>query len=137
MVKEKIVLATGKRKKAVAHARVNAGKGRIRINSTPLSMWGSEVMRLWVKEPIIMAGERVREIDIDVNVRSGGTTGQAEAVRMAIAKGIVEFTKDRKLKEMYIKYDRNLLVYDPRRTEPHKPSASKRGPRRHKQRSKR
>ncbi|MGC8993587.1 MAG: 30S ribosomal protein S9, partial [Candidatus Aenigmatarchaeota archaeon] len=81
-----------------------------------------------------------KNIDIYVNVRSGGLVGQAEAIRQAIAKGLIRYTKDKKLKQKFIEYDRNLLVYDPRRNEPHHASgkgASKRGSRRHKQRSKR
>jgi small subunit ribosomal protein S9 len=41
------------------------------------------------------------------------------------------------MKKIFMEYDRNILVYDPRRTEPHKPPRSSQGPRRYKQRSKR
>jgi small subunit ribosomal protein S9 len=85
----------------------------------------------------MLAGELAQQVDIKVNVRSGGISSQAEAIRQAIAKGLVEFFKDEKLKQVYLDYDRSLLVYDPRRCEPHKPSRSKKGARRHKQRSKR
>jgi small subunit ribosomal protein S9 len=56
---------------------------------------------------------------------------------MAIARGLLNFYKNKELRETFINYDRNLLVFDFRRNEPHKPGASKRGARRHKQRSKR
>lgn len=136
--KDKILLTTGKRRKAVARARVAGGSGRILINSTPLEIWSDEPMRLWVSEPIIIAGEVAKGIDISVNMRGGGAAGQAEAARMAIAKGLIDFSRDKKLKEKFMKYDRNLLVYDPRRNEPHHAGgASRRGSRRHKQRSKR
>lgn len=135
---KKILFETGKRRKAVARARIEAGSGRIVVNSRPLEVWGTEPMRLWVMEPVIMAGEAVKSIDIDVTARGGGTVGQAEAIRMAIAKGIVDFTRDKKLREKFMGYDRNLMVYDPRRNEPHHAGgASRRGSRRHKQRSKR
>ena len=62
---------------------------------------------------------------------------QADATRQAIAKGLVEYFDNKNLKDKYLEYDRNLLVYDSRRTEPHKPSRSSQGARRHKQRSKR
>lgn len=135
--KKKFLVTTGKRKEAVARAKVKEGKGRILINSKPLDCWGNEVLRLWLKEPLILAGDAVNYLDLDVNVRGGGISGQAEAVRVAISKAIVEFLKDKKLRERFIAYDRNLLVYDPRQTEVHKPSRSKQGARRHKQRSKR
>ncbi len=135
--KPNVIFATGKRKNAVARASVKSGKGRILINSKPLGTWGSEALRLWIKEPVILAGDVATNTDIKINTRSGGIVGQAEAIRIAIARGLVNFSKDVKLKEKYMKFDRNLLVYDPRRNEPHKPSRSKSGPRRHKQRSKR
>lgn len=135
--KPKVIFTTGKRKTAIARAKIVQGKGRVSINSKPLELWGGEALRLWVKEPLLLAGDLSKDVDIEVNVRSGGMSGQSEAMRMAIARGMVEFFKSKELRNKYLEYDRNLLVYDPRRTEPHKPSASKRGARRHKQRSKR
>ena len=135
--KKKSFVTTGKRKTAVARARIKEGKGRVVINSRPLSIWGNEVLRLWIKEPLVIAGDVVNSLDIFVNVRGGGVSGQAEAARVAIARGLVKFLKDKKLRERYMAYDRGLLVYDSRRTEPHKPSRSRKGARRHKQRSKR
>ncbi len=136
--KPKIIVTTGKRRNAVARAKVEAGTGKIFINSVPLEIWGSEPMRLWIKEPIAIAGDVSKTMDIDVNARSGGVVGQAEAMRMAVARGILKFSKDKTIRTRYMQYDRNLLVYDPRRNEPHHAhGASKRGSRRHKQRSKR
>jgi len=142
-------VTTGKRKTAIARASVKeVGEGRtgeVIVNSKPLDVWGNEVLRLWVREPLELAGEYAKNLNVSVSVRGGGLAGQAEAVRVAIARGIVKFLKDRKeskkegekLKGRYLTYDRNLLVYDSRRTEVHKPSRSKQGARRHKQRSKR
>lgn len=141
MVKKKeFAYSVGKRRLAVARAAIKPGKGQVKINSIPLNLWGSEPLRLWIREPLILAGDLIKSINVDVNVRSGGIVGQAEAVRMAIAKGLVEYFNSKELREKYLEYDRNLLVYDPRRNEPHHGSgrgASKRGSRRHKQRSKR
>jgi small subunit ribosomal protein S9 len=135
--KPKVILTLGKRKDAIARAKVVAGSGKIKINCVPLEVWRNEFLRMRVMEPLILAGDLAKKVDIDVNVRSGGTTGQTEAVRMAVARALVDFHKSKELRQKFISYDRNLLVFDPRRNEPHKPSASKRGPRRHKQRSKR
>ena len=135
--KNKIVLATGKRKEAVARARIKPGVGEVTINEKPLDLWQPEYCRLKIREPLMLAGELAQQVDIKVNVRSGGISSQAEAIRQAIAKGLVEFFNDEELKQAYLDYDRSLLVYDPRRCEPHKPSRSKAGSRRHKQRSKR
>lgn len=135
--KKDVVVATGKRKSAIARATVKEGSGKVLINGIPLDLWTPELLRLKIREPLILAGEYSKKVDIRVNVRGGGISGQAEAVRQAIAKGLVEFFGDEKLKRVFLDYDRNLLVYDPRRNEPHKPSRSKKGARRHKQRSKR
>jgi len=138
--KEKAVLEVGKRRLAIARALVKAGTGKVFINSKPLELWGTDILRMWIREPLILAGDEAKNVDIEVNVKGGGIVGQAEAIRQAIAKGLVSFLKSKKLKEKFMEYDRNLLVYDPRRNEPHHSSgkgASKRGSRRHKQRSKR
>ena len=135
--KKETVFTTGKRKTAVARAKVVKGSGNVKINSMPLTFWGNEPLRLWIKEPLLLAGALAKTVDIDVNVKGGGISSQAEAIRIAIAKGLVDFSKDKKLRERFMAYDRQLLVYDPRRTEPHKPSRSRKGARRHKQRSKR
>ena len=135
--KEKIVFATGKRKTAVARARLKPGSGEVIINDIPLNMWQPEYARLRIWEPLMLAGDLAKKVDIKVNVKSGGVSSQADAIRQAIAKGLVEFFKDENLKKTFLEFDRNLLVYDPRRCEPHKPSRSKKGARRHKQRSKR
>ena len=135
--KERFVFSTGKRKTAVARARIISGTGRVEINEVPLDLWEPEYSRLRIREPLMLADELSQKVDIVVNVKHGGVSSQADAVRQAIAKGMVDFFKDEKLKNLYLDYDRNLLVYDPRRTEPHKPSRSRKGARRHKQRSKR
>lgn len=136
--KGKIIFTVGKRKVAVARAKLVEGTGKVFINRKPLELWGNEVLRLWIKEPLVLSGELARKVDIDVNVKGGGITGQSEAVRMAIARALVDFSKSEELKQKFLEYDRNMLVYDFRRNEPHHAGgASKRGSRRHKQRSKR
>lgn len=135
--KKKMLIVVGKRKKAVARAFVQEGKGIIKINSTPIDSIQPHYIHLRLKEPLIIAGELAKRVDIDVRVNGGGIWGRADASRTAIANALVQWTKDSKLKEMYTDYDRSLLVSDSRRTEPHKPSRSTAGPRRSKQQSKR
>ncbi|MFH8080590.1 MAG: 30S ribosomal protein S9 [Candidatus Aenigmatarchaeota archaeon] len=134
---KEIVFATGKRKTSVARVRLKAGEGRVTINDIPLDLYEPEYHRLRIREVFLLADGAANKYDIKVNVKGGGVSSQAEAIRQAIAKALVEATKDENLKRKFLEYDRNLLVYDPRRTEPHKPSRSKAGSRRHKQRSKR
>lgn len=131
------VNSIGKRKEARARAKVEEGDGKIRINSRPLESFNDEMFRLMVKEPLKLAEDEADSVDINIDVSGGGKTGQAEAVRQAIAKGLVQFTGDEELEKKFENYDRYLLVRDSRTTEPHKPSVSSKGARKHKQRSKR
>jgi len=118
LTSKKIVNTSGKRKTAIARAVTRAGKGRFRINSVPLEIYEPEIARLKIMEPIKIAGTKVNKIDINVDVKGGGIMGQADAIRIAIAKGIVEYFDDKDLKEFLHKYDRSVLVNDPRRREP-------------------
>ncbi len=135
--KKKVIMTVGKRKKSKACAYIVEGRGRILINSRPIDIVQPRYVQMRLKEPVILAGEHAKKVDIKVKVEGGGVWGQADAARTAIANALVKWTKDNKLKEAYIDYDRSLLVSDPRRTEPHKPSRSTAGPRRSKQQSKR
>ena len=133
--KKKAGITVGKRKKAIARATVKPGIGTVRINGKLLSTVEPEMVRMMIMEPLMIAEKASKELDINVDVMGGGIIGQASAIRQAIAKALIQH--DKNLKQKFVEYDRTLLVADSRRTEPHKPSASKRGPRRHKQRSKR
>lgn len=121
MAKAKVVNESGKRKTAIARATIKKGQGRVRINKRPLEIHEPELARLKINEPLMLAGDRAGKLDIEVNVAGGGIMGQADAVRTAIARGLVEFTDDEDLKEVYLAYDRTLLVSDPRRKLPKKP----------------
>lgn len=113
----KIINSSGKKKTAVARATLKEGKGRVRINNVPLEIYEPKLARMKIQEPVEIAGDLVKTIDVDVSVKGGGFMGQADAVRTAVAKGIVEWTGDTALKEAYSEYDRNLLVSDHRQKE--------------------
>jgi small subunit ribosomal protein S9 len=114
---KKVIHTSGKRKTAIARGKVREGKGRVRINKLPVEYYDPELARLKIKEPLTLAGDLVDQVDIDVQVVGGGVMGQAEAARMVIAKGLVQWTGDMDLKEKFNQYDRTMLVGDPRRTE--------------------
>lgn len=132
MVK-KIVNTSGKRKTAIARATVQKGKGLIRINKKPVELYEPEIARWKILEPITLAGDIIKEVNIDVNVKGGGFMSQANAVRTAIARGLVEYTSDPGLRVTYLDHDRSLLVNDPRRKEAKKPLG--RGARKKRQKS--
>lgn len=117
----KIVVSSGKRKSAVARATMRKGRGLVRINGVPVEMHEPYLAKVMIMEPLTLAGDRAQKVDIDVNVAGGGVMGQASASRTAIAKGLVQFLGDEDLQTTYSKYDRALLVSDPRRKLPKKP----------------
>ena len=109
---------SGKKKTAVARATVRDGKGRVRINSRPIELVEPEMARLKMLEPFRIADEDLRDqVDVDVNIQGGGFAGQADAVRTAIARGLVEHKNDAELRDAYMAFDRTLLVNDVRQSE--------------------
>jgi small subunit ribosomal protein S9 len=123
--KEKIVHVAGKRKRAAARATIRKGKGLVRINGKMLNIYEPKLARLKIMEPLILAGELSKGVKIDINVHGGGWQSQAEASRLAIARGLVEFSGGDVLKRKFLEYDRHLLIADVRRKEPNKPNISK------------
>ncbi|MFB6254914.1 MAG: 30S ribosomal protein S9 [Halobacteriaceae archaeon] len=112
---------SGKKKTAIARATIRDGKGRVRIDSQPIELVEPELARLKMLEPFRIAGEDIRnEVDIDVSVSGGGISGQADAVRTAIARGLVDHRNDAELRDAYMEFDRSLLVNDVRQSEPKK-----------------
>jgi len=130
------VFETGKRRRAVARVSIRPGRGIVKVNATPLERIGNPFVRMKLMEPLILAGDAWKAYDIRVNAKGGGILGQADAARLAIAKGLAQLAGP-ELRKKYMDYDRNMLIADPRRTEPHKPPRSSQGARRYKQRSKR
>lgn len=113
----KPVQTSGKRKTAIARATLREGKGRIRINKKPLEIMEPEMVKMKILEPLLLAGELANRVDIDVNVRGGGIMGQAEAARVAIGRGLLEFSRDSKLRDAFQEYDKTIIKGDHRRKE--------------------
>jgi len=107
-----------KKKTAIARATTKEGTGKIRINSIPIELVEPENSRMKMLDPFEIAGDDVRNaLDINVKVHGGGYSGQADAVRIAIARGIVEHTENSELRDIYMELDRTLLVNDVRQRE--------------------
>ena len=113
----KIVLASGKRKTAIARAVISPGKGIVRINGRRLEAIENPWIRAIIEEPLLLIGPLRNQINIKVRVRGGGVSGQAQAVRIAIARAIVKYFDDPRIKALFRQYDRYMLVGDPRRKE--------------------
>lgn len=111
--------ARGKRKESIARAVVTPGTGNVFINKAHVSTITNAQLRMVILEPLDYYSGR-DAVDIRVSVLGGGTGGQAQAVRTAIAKALVVYSKDDAFRATMLKADRSLLVEDSRRVEPKK-----------------
>jgi small subunit ribosomal protein S9 len=86
---EELFYATGKRKTAIARVWMRPGNGQVTVNKRPMDQYfARETDRMLVMEPIKFA-DTPNKYDINVNVRGGGVSGQAGAVRHGISKALV------------------------------------------------
>ena len=108
---------SGKKKTAVARATIRDGDGIVRVNGRPVELVEPEIARLKMLEPFRIVEDVRDAVSVDVNVEGGGIMGQADAVRTAIARGLVDHTRDATLREAYMEFDRSLLVNDVRQSE--------------------
>ncbi len=120
------IITSGKRKTSIARATIFKGTGKININGKDYKNF-QMFDRLKIEEPLRIAQEVLGELnfDVDISVRGGGEKSQIEASRLALARGIITFTKNKELEKAFSDYDRNLLVADVRRKEAYKPGDSK------------
>ena len=84
----------GRRKTSVARLYMQPGSGTISINKKTLDTYfPSEIMRTIVKQPLNLV-EQAGNYDLNINVKGGGTKGQAEAIRLAIARALVSINEE-------------------------------------------
>ncbi|CAN4123961.1 unnamed protein product [Withania somnifera] len=107
----------GRKKTAVAVTHCKRGRGLIKINGVPIELVQPEILRR----------HRFAGVDMRIRVKGGGHTSQIYAIRQSIAKALVAFYQKyvdeqskKEIKDILIRYDRTLLVADPRRCEPKK-----------------
>ncbi len=120
--KNTTIQATGKRKTSVARVSLNKGTGVIRVNNEDLNSYFDNMVELKVREPLTISGLGAK-FDIKISVFGGGVQSQAEAVRQAIARALVEVSGE-ELRKTFIDYDRSMIVTDTRFKEMKKPNNS-------------
>ena len=85
---------TGRRKKSIARVYMTPGKGNITINKRGIDdYFGLETLKVIVRQPLV-ATETLEKFDINVNVKGGGYTGQAGAIRHGIARALLTVDAD-------------------------------------------
>ena len=116
-----VINTIGRRKASVARIYMSEGKGTITVNDRPLEKYfASPESRYYVNLPLTVC-DMEGKFDIKVNVDGGGTTGQADAIKLAIARALVEM--DAELKPAL--RAKGLMTRDSRSVERKKPGQPK------------
>jgi small subunit ribosomal protein S9 len=108
-----VINVIGRRKTSVARIYVTPGKGDIQVNGRDYKTYFvSEILQIKVNQPLNTIGD-IGKYDVTINVKGGGITGQAEAVRMAIARALCQINLENRpaLKK------EGFLTRDPRMVE--------------------
>ena len=116
-----VIHKIGRRKKSVARVYMSEGKGSITVNKKPFEdFFDTATLKYKIQQPFNLT-ETKDKFDLMVTVKGGGVNGQAEAIRLAISRALVEFNDEFKpaLKS------EGLMTRDPRMVERKKPGQPK------------
>lgn len=116
-----VINALGRRKAAIARIYVKEGKGNITINKRELQTYFPEARLQYIVKQPLQVTEKEGNYDINVNLVGGGFKGQAEALRLAIARALVKFDEENKS----ILRKNGFLTRDAREVERKKPGQKK------------
>ena len=116
-----IINKLGRRKSSVARIYLKSGKGKITINKRDhKDYFTTDVLQYKVFQPFELTGTKGK-YDATINVNGGGSTGQVEAIRLAISRALVEINEEYK---PLLKAE-GLMTRDPRMVERKKPGQPK------------
>jgi small subunit ribosomal protein S9 len=116
-----VVNSLGRRKRAIARIYITDGKGNIMVNNrNVVDYFPFQQLQYIVTQPLTLTNS-LGKYDINVNIYGGGVKGQAEAVRLAIARALIKIDPENK---EVLKASR-LLTRDPREVERKKPGQPK------------
>ncbi len=116
-----VVNTIGRRKSSVARIYLSEGKGNVTVNNRDYKQYfPTGVLQYKINQPFQLT-ETEGQYDVKVNVKGGGVNGQVEAVRLAIARALVEIDAENKPK---LKAE-SLMTRDPRMVERKKPGQPK------------
>ena len=116
-----IINALGRRKKAIARIYIQDGKGEIVINNRDWKEYfPTSILQYVVQQPFILTNNESK-YDLKVNLDGGGITGQAEALRLAIARALIKIDPEYRS----VLKTNGMLKRDPRMVERKKPGQKK------------
>ena len=118
MAEKQIWTGTGRRKRSSAQVRMTLGKGNITVNGVPVDEYlPYQTLVMDLKQPLAATGNE-EKFDIDVTVKGGGFSGQTGAIRLGIARALMEFdaSADQTREDSYRKTLKKLgfITRDPR-----------------------
>ena len=118
MADKKVYCGTGRRKTSVAQVKMYPGKGKITVNGVDVNeFFPYETNVMDLKQPLVATGNE-EKFDIDVTVKGGGFSGQTGAIRLGIARALMEFdaSADQTREDSYRKTLKKLgfITRDPR-----------------------
>jgi small subunit ribosomal protein S9 len=116
-----VVNTLGRRKTAVARAYAQKGSGEIVVNNKDYKTYFTTSVLQYKVNQAFLVTKTMGEVDVKVNVKGGGVTGQAEAVRLAIARALVEMDANHK---PALKAE-GLMTRNPKMVERKKPGQKK------------
>ncbi len=116
-----VINTIGRRKTSVARLYMQPGAGSITVNGKVLDQYfPSEIKRIIVNQPLVLT-QKLAMFDININVDGGGITGQAEAIRLAIARALV----DNAAEDKSVLKKEGFMTRDSRMVERKKPGRKK------------
>lgn len=108
-----VYIATGRRKNAVARVRMMPGTGKIIVNGKDLlEHFRRETLKMDIEQPLEVTAN-IGKFDFQVSVEGGGLTGQAGAVRLGIARALIQYSEDHRP----VLRQSGFLTRDPREKE--------------------
>ena len=126
---EKVITATGRRKKSVAQVKLTSGSGKITVNGVDVNEYmpfATLVMDL--KQPLVVT-DNENSFDIEIIAKGGGFSGQTGAIRLGIARALIDYDKDtdQTREDSYRKILKanGFITRDPRVKERKKPGLKK------------
>jgi small subunit ribosomal protein S9 len=118
---ESLIQTVGRRKSSVARVILRRGKGEWSVNGRPLAEYFPRMAHQQRIEGPLRATETEGQFDVFVRVNGGGDTGQSDAIRMGLARALVETDEDHRP----VLRANGMLTRDPRKVERKKPGRPK------------
>ncbi|MDE0308533.1 MAG: 30S ribosomal protein S9 [Acidiferrobacterales bacterium] len=88
-----VYYGTGRRKSSTARVYLQKGSGNIIANQKPIEQYfGRETARMVIRQPLVHL-DMLNSVDVTVNVRGGGQSGQAGAIQLGIARALVDYNE--------------------------------------------